>query len=167
MSVQKMTRIAFFSAILCIAKVILEFLPNVELVSFLVIIYALVFGREALWMVLIFDLYEGLQWGFGVWWISYLYVWPLLAILTLCLKRLLGEEFLLWAVVSGVFGLCFGGLFALAYLPVDPAYAFSYFLSGLLWDVWHSVCNFILMAVAGKPVYLAIQRVRQRSHETG
>ena len=37
MSIQRMTRIALLSAILYVSKVVLEFLPNIELVSLLVI----------------------------------------------------------------------------------------------------------------------------------
>ena len=42
MPVKKITRIALLSAILYVSKVVLEFLPNVELVSFLLLIYTLV-----------------------------------------------------------------------------------------------------------------------------
>ena len=120
MPVRKITRIALLSAILYIAKVVLEFLPNVELISFLTIIYTLVFGAETLLIVTVFNLFELIQWGFGVWWISYLYVWPLLVLVTMFMKKLsVGtgsgkEEFILWAIVSGGFGLFFGLFFSLA-----------------------------------------------------
>ena len=87
MPVRKMTRIALLSAILYIAKVVLEFIPNVELISFLTIIYTLVFGTEALLIVTVFNMFELVQWGFGVWWISYLYVWPLLVLATIFIKK--------------------------------------------------------------------------------
>lgn len=153
MPIQKITRIALLSAILYVAKVALEFLPNVELVTLLTILYTLVFGAEAFLIVTVFNLFELIQWGFGVWWVSYLYVWPLLVGITMVLKRILKEEFMMWAVVAGMFGLVFGSLFAIAYLPVDPAYALSYWISGLPWDVWHAACNFLLMLLVGKPIY--------------
>lgn len=153
MPIQKITRIALLSAILYVAKVALEFLPNVELVTFLTILYTLVFGAEAFLIVTVFNLFELIQWGFGVWWVSYLYVWPLLVGITMVLKKILKEEFMMWAVVAGMFGLVFGSLFAIAYLPVDPAYALSYWISGLPWDVWHAACNFLLMLLVGKPIY--------------
>lgn len=163
--VQKMTRIALLSAILYVAKVSLEFLPNVEMVSFLTIIYTLVFGKEAFLIVTVFNMFEFIQWGFGSWWISYLYVWPLLVLVTLIVQRLLmkaghsQEEFVLWAVISGGFGLIFGSLFAVVYIPVDVSYALSYWLSGLPWDVWHALCSFIIMLLIGKPVYRALKRI--------
>ena len=160
MPVRKITRIALLSAILYVSKVALEFLPNVELVSLLTVLYTLVFGKEAFLIVTVFNLFELIQWGFGTWWVSYLYVWPLLVLITLLLKKVIKEEFLIWSVVSGLFGLIFGSLFAIVYLPVDPAYALAYWISGLPWDVWHGVCNFVLMLVIGKPLYLLLKKIK-------
>ncbi len=160
MSVQKLTRIALLSAILYVSKLILDFLPNVELVSLFVILFSLVFGRETLLTVTVFNLFQIIQWGFGTWTISYLYVWPLLCLLTLLLKKIIKEEFVIWSIFSGLFGLIFGSLFALVYIPVDPAYALSYWISGLPWDVWHAVWNFVLMLVLGKPLYKLLNRLK-------
>ena len=160
MSIYKLTRIALLSAILYVSKVALEFLPNVELVSLLVILYTLVFGKETFLTVTVFNLFELIQWGFGTWWFSYLYVWPLLCLITLILKKLIKEEILVWAIVSGCFGLIFGSLFAIAYIPINLSYALTYWISGLPWDVWHGVCNFILMLVLGKPLYLLLIRMK-------
>ena len=157
MPVKKITRIALLSAILYVSKVVLEFLPNVELVSFLILIYTLVFGSETLLVIAVFNLFEFIQWGFGVWWVSYLYVWPLLCLIVLILKKAVKEELLVWGIVSGGYGLSFGGLFALAYLPVDPSYALAYWISGLPWDVWHGVWNFVLVFALGKPLYRVLK----------
>ena len=83
-----------------------------------------------------------------------------LVLITLLLKKIIKEEFLIWSVVSGLFGLIFGSLFAIVYLPVDPAYALAYWISGLPWDVWHGVCNFVLMLVIGKPLYLLLKKIK-------
>ena len=162
MSIQKITRIALLSAILYVSKVALEFLPNIELVSLLVVIYSLVFGWETILIVTVFNMFELIQWGFGTWWFSYLYVWPLLCAITMLLKKLIKEEFVIWAIVSGVFGLIFGSLFALFYLFVDTKYAFAYWISGLPWDVVHCIGNFVLMLVLGKPVYKLLKMLNQK-----
>ena len=144
MSIQRMTRIALLSAILYVSKVVLEFLPNIELI------------------VTVFNLFELIQWGFGTWWFSYLYVWPLLCVITMLLKKLIKEEFLIWAIVSGSFGLIFGSLFALFYLFVDPKYALAYWISGLPWDVVHCIGNFVLMLILGKPLYKLLKMLNQK-----
>ena len=161
MSVHKITRIALLSAILYIAKIVLDFLPNVELISLLTILFTLVFGKEAFIIVTVFNLFQFIQWGFGTWLISYFYVWPLLCLLTLLVKKIFKEEFVWWAVFAGAFGLIFGALFAVLYLVMgDPGYALSYWISGLLWDVWHAAANFILMLVLGKPLYRVLRRIK-------
>jgi len=160
MSVQKLTRIALLSAILYVSKLVLDFLPNVELVSLLVVLYTLVFGKETLMIVTVFNLFQMIQWGIGTWTVSYFYVWPFLCLITLLLKKLIKEEFVIWSIVSGVFGLIFGSLFAVLYLFIDPAYALSYWLAGLPWDVWHAVWNFVLMIVLGKPLYIVLNKMK-------
>ncbi len=161
MSTHKLTRIALLSAVLYVSKAVLEFLPNIELVSLLVLVYALVFGREVFLIILVFNLFELIQWGFGVWWISYLYTWPLWGLIVLALRRFVKEDFLVWGVAAGLFGLAFGALFAAAWLPVDRAYALSYWISGLPWDVTHCISNFILAAVLGKPLYGILTRIKK------
>ncbi len=160
MTVQKLARIALLSAILYVSKLALDFLPNIELVSLFIILYTLVFGKETLITVTVFNLLQIIQWGIGTWTISYLYVWPFLCLVTLFLKKLLKEEFVAWSIVSGLFGLIFGSLFAALYLFVDPAYALSYWIAGLPWDVWHAVWNFVLMLVLGKPLYTVFNKMK-------
>lgn len=160
MSVQKLTRIALLSAILYVSKVALDVFPNVELVSLLTIIYTLVFGKEAFLIVTVFNLFQMVQWGIGSWLITYFYAWPLLCLITLLLKKWIKEEFVVWSIVAGLFGLIFGGLFAIVYIPVDVSYAITYWISGLPWDVWHAVWNFVLMLVLGKPLYRILKRLK-------
>lgn len=163
MSVHKMTRIALLAAILYVAKVALEFLPNVELVSLLLILYTLVFGKDAFIIVIVFNLFQMIQWGVGTWLISYFYVWPLLCLLTILCKRIFKEEFVLWAIFSGIFGLIFGALFSLVYLVIEgPGSALAYWISGLTYDVVHAAANFILMLVCGKPLYRVLRQLRSR-----
>lgn len=163
MTAKRITRIALFSAILYISKLALESVPNVELVSFLIIIYSLVFGYEVIVAVCVFNLCEVVQWGFGTWVITYLYVWPLLAVITILLKKIIKEEIFVWAVVSGLFGLIFGSMFAIIYIPVSPSFALNYWISGLPWDVWHCIANFIIMLLIGKPVLKALKMIKNMS----
>lgn len=165
MSVRTITRIALLSAILYVSKVALEFLPNIELVSLLVILYSLVFGWETILIVTVFNFFELIQWGFGTWWFSYLYVWPLLCVITMLLKNLIKEEFVVWAMVSGGFGLIFGSLFAVLNIFISPAYAWSYFISGLPWDVVHCIGNFILMLIVGKPLFILLRILKNRFYQ--
>ncbi len=162
MSVKTMTRVALLSAVLNVSKLALGSLPNVELVTLLIILYTLILGKEAIAIVTVFNMFEGLLWGFGSWWVSYMYTWPVLCLSVLFLRKLFKEEFLLWSVLAGIFGLLFGAFFAVFYLPVDPVYALSYWVKGLPWDVWHASCNFVLMSLLGKPLYQVLKKMKHQ-----
>ncbi len=71
------------TGILFMGQVLLAFLPNVEIVTFLILLYTLVFGRKVFIMIYTFVLLEGIFYGFGLWWINYLYIWSLLALIVL------------------------------------------------------------------------------------
>jgi len=155
----QIVRIGLCSALLFISQIALSFIPNCELVSFLTIIFTLAFGPEMFLTVTIFSILEGMLYGFGLWVVSYLYVWPVLVLLTLLLKPLFKEDHIMWTVLSTGFGLIFGAFFAIAYIPVNPSYALTYWISGLPWDVWHAIANGIIMFVLYKPVSKAMKKI--------
>ena len=71
------------SAVLLAAQVSLGFLPNIEIVTLLILVYTLVFRKKVFFIIYIFVFLEGLIYGFGLWWINYLYVWSIQALITL------------------------------------------------------------------------------------
>ena len=62
-------------AVLLVVQVALAPLPNIELVSLLVMLFTLALGRYVAYSLAVFVLLEGLIYGFGLWWFSYLYIW--------------------------------------------------------------------------------------------
>ena len=160
----RIVRVGICGAILFVSQIALSFIPNCELVSFLTIIFTLSFGPEMLLSVTVFSLLEGFLYGFGLWVISYLYVWPILVILTLLFKNIFKEDLILWAVLTSMFGLVFGSLFAIAYIPVDPSYALSYWIAGLPWDVWHAITNCVVLLLLFKPINAAIKKIKRTFH---
>ena len=83
------------AALLFAGQVALAAIPNVEIVSLLVILYTLALGRKVFLVIYTFVLLEGVFYGFGLWWINYLYVWAALALASL------GGLCLLWATRPG------------------------------------------------------------------
>ena len=67
---------------------------------------------------------------------------------------------LFWSIISGFFGLSFGALCTLPYLFTGgPAAAFSYWVSGLGFDLTHCIGNVVLCLVLFKPLYALLQKV--------
>ncbi len=150
------------TAVLLGGQVALAALPNVEVVSLLVILYALVLGRRVFLIIYAFVLLEGCLYGFGLWWISYLYVWTILAGAALLLRRTEAPA-LFWAIVSGFFGLAFGALCALPYLITGGvAAAVSYWLAGLGFDLIHCAGNFVLCLLLFRPLHRLLGRLLRR-----
>lgn len=153
---------ALLAAVMTVLQLAMAPLPNIEPVSLLVLVYALVFGRDVFYIVFTFILLEGLVFGFHLWWMSYLYIWPLWAAVVLLLRR--GDEKppLVWAAASGAFGLSFGALCALPYLAGGPWAAFSYWAAGIPFDLLHCAGNFILSLTLASPLRRTLLEVRNK-----
>ena len=134
LNTKEIALMGILSALLIIGQVALGFLPNIEVVTLLVIAYTLVFGKKVFFIIYIFVLVEGLIYGFGLWWINYLYVWSVQAAVTLFFRK--QKSVLFWSILSGFFGITFGALCALPYFAIGgPQAAFAYWISGLAYDL--------------------------------
>ena len=163
MSVRKLARIAIFAAVLFVVQVTLSFIPNCELVSLLLICMTLIYGKEMIITSLVFAGLETMVYGIGTWTLMYLYVWPVLVLAVLLLKPIVKSNFTVWAVVAGIYGLSFGFLCTLIYIPLGWNYCLAYFIKGLQFDVIHGASNFIITLTLGKTVYTALNRVSKIS----
>lgn len=140
------------------AKYVMSWMPNIEPVSLLVMLYAVVFGRKCLFPVYVYVILEILFYGIGSWAINYLYIWAILAGLALLLRKM--EHPLGWAVLSGAFGLLFGALCA----PVDFfiggfGYTISKWASGIMYDVLHCAGNFVIALVLFVPLRTLLEKL--------
>lgn len=158
--------IAIMISLIEVCKVALSFLPNIELTSFLIIMYMRFYGKKMIYIIPAFILIEGCIYGFGLWWIMYLYAWPLLALVTWIFKK--QDSALFWSVISSVFGLAFGFLCSFPYFFIGLtsggvrsglAAQFSWWVAGIPWDIVHGVGNFVIMLVLYKPISVAMKRI--------
>ncbi len=146
------------SAILVVGQLGMSFLPNIEPVTTLIILYTLTYKKQVFPIIYTFVLLEGIIFGFGIWWVSYLYIWSILAFVVLALKKM--DSAVLWAVVSGFFGLSFGALCAVPYLISGGLYAaFAYWSSGIVFDILHCAGNFMLTLILYKPLSGLLRRL--------
>jgi len=150
--------LGLLSALLFGAKMVMAPLPNIEPVSLLIIVYVAVLGLRALFPVYVYALLEIITWGFGYWSACYLYVWTVLALAAWLLRRM--ESPLGWAALSGAFGLCFGALCALTYWVAGGwAFALSWWISGVPFDLLHGAGNFAMALALFKPCKSILSRL--------
>ena len=153
---------ALSAAIMFVQQIVLAGLPNIELVSLLVIVYARIFRYKSMYIIYIFVLLEGILYGFHLWWISYLYVWTILAFITIMLHSV--KSVFIWAAISGIFGLLFGVLCAIPYLITGGlSMALAYWVSGIPFDIIHCVGNFVLCLLLWKPLIGLLSKIRKRA----
>ena len=145
------------TAVLSTVKQALAVIPNVELVSFFIIIFTLYMGWKILPAIYAFVSIEFIIWGFGIWSFYYLYVWTILALLTMLLSRF--RNIFVFCTLSGAFGLGFGGLCAFTNLFITgPGAAFGWWLAGIPFDLIHAVSNFIICLVLYKPIRILFDK---------
>ena len=161
-------QIGLMVAVIEVSKFALSGLPNIELTSFWLIMFTLYFGWQVVAVVPVFILLEGAIYGIQLWWIMYLYAWPLLVLIAWLLRK--HASALLMAIVSGIFGLCFGALCAVPYFFIGLSSggiangwttAVTWWIAGIPWDLIHCGGNFVIMLVLFKPISFVLKKVGQ------
>lgn len=156
--VKDIALIGLMVALIEVCKLTMASLPNIELTTFWVILFTLYFGKKIYFVIPVFILIEGLIFGFGLWWLMYLYAWPLLAFVTQKLKK--DSSVLTWSMLAGIFGLSFGLLCAVPYFFIATTgtflvrlqITFAWWVAGIPWDIIHGVSNFIIMSQLYRPL---------------
>jgi energy-coupling factor transport system substrate-specific component len=152
LTARELASLSLLGAIIVGGKEIMSFLPNIEPVTLFLMAITLVYGAKALYPCVVFVLLEGLLYGFGWWFFFYLYVWPILVAVTLLVRKW-NTSWVIWTAIGALFGLLFGPLSALQSLIVGGwQMAFSYWISGIPFDVLHCVGNAVMCGLFLKPL---------------
>lgn len=142
---------ALLTALLLVLQVALAAIPNVEMVSLLVVLYTLHFRKKALAIIYVFVLCEGLIYGFGLWFVNYLYVWAVLWGIAMACSQV--KSPVMWALILALYGLGFGLLCALPYGVIGGVgMAWAYYISGIPFDLAHAGSNLVITLVLFKPL---------------
>lgn len=132
-------------------KLALSSLPNVEIVTFLIIMFTVIYGLKSVIAVVVFVGVECLLWPVNLWSIMYLYIWPLLAAVAYLCRRQSSVWF--WSAFSALYGFCFGGLCAIVYIFTSGIHtAVAWWLAGIPFDLIHGFSNCVIMMVLYRPI---------------
>ncbi len=143
------------------AKFVMSSLPNIEPVSLMVILFAVTFGWKALYPTYLYVTMEILFYGINVWNVYYLYVWAVLLICALLLRKM--QEPLGWAILSGTFGLLFGVLCGITDIFIGGfSYAAAKWVSGIWFDLLHCAGNFVIAALLFAPLRNLLKKLYDR-----
>ena len=143
------------------AKFVMSSLPNIEPVSLMIMLFAVTFGWKAVYPTYLYVGLEVLFYGINTWNIYYLYVWAVLLIAAILLRKM--REPLLWAILSGAFGLAFGALCGIADIFIGGwGYAAAKWVSGIGFDLMHCAGNFTIALLLFNPLRNLLKKLYER-----
>lgn len=158
LAIKDITLIAVCSVILLAAQLVMRYLPNIELVSLIILLFTQNFGKKTLYIIYLFVFVQGIIYGFGLWWITYLYVWAILYFLCALFKDI--ENSLALAIILAIYGLLFGVLCSPVYfISLGPGGALSWIISGFPFDLMHCIGNFITTIILYKPLQKVFKKI--------
>ena len=161
LTVREIAELSLLCALMVAGKESLRLIPNVHPVTLLLLLATAVYGAKALYPTFGFALLEIALDGAGLWNLMYLYVWPLAVLVALPFRQ--SRSRALWAAIAGLHGLCFGALCDMPYFFICGwQMAFSWWLSGIPYDVIHCVSNTVLTFVLLPPLRTLLERLKAR-----
>ena len=158
--IKEIVLIAMFSALLSGGKLALMVIPNIEIVTILIILYGFAFGPKiSISATLIFCTLETFLFGFSTWTIAYFIHWPLLAIVSSVAGFFKLDKTFVYVIIGGVmtilFGVCSSAIDALISSQranINFFYIFSIiYMRGIYFYLAQVFSNIIFIAV-GFPV---------------
>lgn len=108
MKAKDIALIGLLSASITAGKLALSFIPNVEIVTLLFIVYTIVFGfKKSIFVSIVFTTTDILIWGISTWITVYYFIWFLLIAITALMKEKIKSEYW-YATLGAIFGYAFG-----------------------------------------------------------
>ena len=165
LSAREIAELSLICALMVAGKEGLRVIPNVHPVTLLLLLATAVYGVKALYPAFGFAILEIALYGAGLWNLMYLYVWPIVVFAALPFRQSCSRA--LWAALAGLHGLCFGALCAIPYLFIGGwKMAFTWWLSGIPYDVIHCVSNAVLAFVLLPPLRKLLETLKARQSGT-
>ena len=159
LTVRELAELAIFCALMVAGKEGLRMIPNVHPVTLLILLCVQVYGLRALYPTVGFALLEIGIYGAGLWSLMYLYVWPLLVLAAAPFRAVKSRA--VFAAIAGLHGLFFGALCAIPYFFIGGwQMAFSWWVSGIPYDMIHCVSNTVLAFVLLPPLYRLVMHLK-------
>ena len=160
---RSLVRDALLGAVLVFCKELLAFLPNVEMVTMLIMAYTVVYRWRALVPIYVFVALETVLYPFPATVVMYLYGWAVLFGVSMLLpKRALPAP--VYMLVGGLFGLAFGVLCApvqAVFFHLSPQGTLAWIAAGFSFDVTHAIGNTAIGCLTPVVIRLLMRLERQ------
>jgi len=162
--------LAVLTATLTGGKMAIPF-PNIEVVTLLFVVYALVFGwRNTIIVSIVFVLIEILIWGFHIWWVLlYAIHWPLLVTAVAFLPRKRENIRIVVAIAIGIALTIFFGILSTF---IEVIFLMDAIGSGMFWQLYgfryasggmffamHIIGNTIILIKVAPLLYRTLKKI--------
>ena len=160
-SAKRIARVAVMSATLIVGKFMLAFIPNIEVVTTLVVVFAFVFKYECVFATLVFCTADAFIYPPTIdVIISYFIYWNLLSILVATLSELKVEKFSVYLVVGLIMTALFGVITSLLYSLFYGVNFFAIYVAGLYFYALQIVSTLVFMLVGFKPLTKVLLKIK-------
>ena len=160
LSVRELAELSLIAALMFAGKEAMSGIPNVHPVALLILVCTAVYGWKTLYPVAVFVGLEILVYGVGMWTLMYAYVWPLLVVMAMPLRK--DGTRLMYALVAAFHGLAFGVLTSIPYIFIVGLKAeFAWWVAGVPYDLIHCVSNFVIVLLLFEPLRKLLERLRK------
>ncbi|HKL73929.1 MAG TPA: hypothetical protein VJ903_03455 [Clostridia bacterium] len=144
--IRKLVLIALLGSGLNVFKFLIMFIPNVEVVTLLIVVYTYVFGIGiGMGATILFCVLEAFMWGFDPsWLIPYFIHWPTVALVAFFIKKSGQKKPIIIAIIMSIVTLAFGFQSTFFYMLTGGALKSSSFFA-----------RYITMYTTGTGFYIA------------
>ncbi len=151
-SIFKIIIVSFFISIVTILRYILYEFPNIELVTFILMISVLFFTFRLSFLIINMAVFlQILFFGFSD--LFYFYVFNIYGLVVYLFRTLIFKYWWMFIILMFIFGLLFGLLSSLQPLILyGPKVALYLWLSGIVFDAIHSSSNAIITCLLYLPI---------------
>lgn len=159
-TVYEIAELAILMALMVGGKEALRNIPNVHPVAMLLILTILLHGWRAFYPMIGFVLLELCIYGFGMWSLLYVFVWPVTTLFFMIFRK--NRNFVLWAILAGLNGITFGAICEIPFIfLIGFKAAVAAWISGIPYDVIHCVSNFLITLICLPLLYRLCLKLRQ------
>lgn len=148
---RKIALVGIMAATVECGKLVIAFVPNIEVVTLLLALYGYVFGILGFAAAIVFVSIEPLIYGFNTWVVSYYLYWPFVSLVFMLLAKLRVKNRWLLTLVAIILTAWFGVLTTLVDIGLLSGffdnffYRFSvYYARGVVFYAVQIACNAVL-----------------------
>ena len=149
-------------SIAVIGRVYMNFIPNVQPVTTLIIITAVLMGRiNGVILATISIIVSNLYLGFGTWTFPQVISFSLIALISGCFYHLKDKKHFIYllAIIGGLAGYFHGFIMSVFEYFIFGNF-WAYYLAGIPFDTYHAVGNVVITLILYQPIKSIFERTK-------